>query len=297
LNTQEILDQLKFNTGTFPRQALQEAMARPHDMIPELLNVLRYNIENLEEIAENLTSIGYIQNIFALYLLAQFREKQAYPLLVKFLSLPEELLFDVTGDVITEDMGRILASVSCGDVQLLPSLIENSDINEYIRSVTLSSYLVLLCSGEISRDEVLKYLQYLFREGLERKHSHIWNELVVCSTKIYPEELYQDIKKAYEDGLIDPFSVGIQDVDDALQKGKERTLLLLKKDHHCSLIEDTIQELQWWACFEPKKKLKQNSNRLVEESQKFPKIGRNQPCPCGSGKKYKKCCLLDLNER
>ncbi len=22
------------------------------------------------------------------------------------------------------------------------------------------------------------------------------------------------------------------------------------------------------------------------------KIGRNEPCPCGSGKKYKKCCLL-----
>jgi uncharacterized protein YecA (UPF0149 family) len=21
------------------------------------------------------------------------------------------------------------------------------------------------------------------------------------------------------------------------------------------------------------------------------KIGRNQPCPCGSGKKYKRCCL------
>ena len=24
--------------------------------------------------------------------------------------------------------------------------------------------------------------------------------------------------------------------------------------------------------------------------QKAPKIGRNDPCPCGSGKKYKKCC-------
>nr|MBC8146823.1 SEC-C domain-containing protein [Bacteroidota bacterium] len=22
-----------------------------------------------------------------------------------------------------------------------------------------------------------------------------------------------------------------------------------------------------------------------------PKVGRNKPCPCGSGKKYKKCCL------
>ena len=22
------------------------------------------------------------------------------------------------------------------------------------------------------------------------------------------------------------------------------------------------------------------------------KVGRNEPCPCGSGKKYKKCCLF-----
>ena len=22
-----------------------------------------------------------------------------------------------------------------------------------------------------------------------------------------------------------------------------------------------------------------------------PKIGRNEPCPCGSGRKYKKCCM------
>lgn len=26
------------------------------------------------------------------------------------------------------------------------------------------------------------------------------------------------------------------------------------------------------------------------------KIGRNEPCPCGSGKKYKKCCLLKENQ-
>jgi len=28
---------------------------------------------------------------------------------------------------------------------------------------------------------------------------------------------------------------------------------------------------------------------------KTPKIGRNQPCPCGSGKKYKNCCLNTEN--
>ena len=28
-----------------------------------------------------------------------------------------------------------------------------------------------------------------------------------------------------------------------------------------------------------------------------PKIGRNQPCPCGSGRKYKKCCGAPKNLR
>jgi uncharacterized protein len=27
------------------------------------------------------------------------------------------------------------------------------------------------------------------------------------------------------------------------------------------------------------------------ENRSGPKVGRNEPCPCGSGKKYKKCCL------
>jgi uncharacterized protein YecA (UPF0149 family) len=25
-----------------------------------------------------------------------------------------------------------------------------------------------------------------------------------------------------------------------------------------------------------------------------PKVGRNEPCPCGSGKKFKKCCLNSI---
>jgi uncharacterized protein YecA (UPF0149 family) len=29
----------------------------------------------------------------------------------------------------------------------------------------------------------------------------------------------------------------------------------------------------------------------VNRPKPFGKVGRNAPCPCGSGKKYKKCCL------
>ena len=32
--------------------------------------------------------------------------------------------------------------------------------------------------------------------------------------------------------------------------------------------------------------------RRVASAKKRHKIGRNEPCPCGSGKKYKKCCLV-----
>jgi hypothetical protein len=31
--------------------------------------------------------------------------------------------------------------------------------------------------------------------------------------------------------------------------------------------------------------------KSIDQTKKIKKIGRNDPCPCGSGKKYKKCCL------
>ena len=30
----------------------------------------------------------------------------------------------------------------------------------------------------------------------------------------------------------------------------------------------------------------------IRDSKTNPKIGRNEPCPCGSGKKYKRCCFV-----
>lgn len=48
---------------------------------------------------------------------------------------------------------------------------------------------------------------------------------------------------------------------------------------------------QWDSLINPERrkelyKLEKSSKTVV----KPPKVGRNDPCPCGSGKKYKKCC-------
>jgi uncharacterized protein YecA (UPF0149 family) len=43
-----------------------------------------------------------------------------------------------------------------------------------------------------------------------------------------------------------------------------------------------------------------DKRRAAEALRNRPKVGRNAPCPCNSGKKYKKCCLdkpVDPGER
>ncbi len=37
-----------------------------------------------------------------------------------------------------------------------------------------------------------------------------------------------------------------------------------------------------------------NKNQFQKQNPSFKKVGRNDPCPCGSGKKYKKCCGRNL---
>lgn len=61
--------------------------------------------------------------------------------------------------------------------------------------------------------------------------------------------------------------------------------------------------MSWMAAFHPKPEKKQSDNlgRNIYEMEglsaqathvrSIPKIGRNDPYVCGSGKKFKKCCL------
>src|ERR1017187_2080853 len=68
------------------------------------------------------------------------------------------------------------------------------------------------------------------------------------------------------------------------------------------IIEDAISEMDSWYCFNRQELATSRPSLLsgtaisaaASTKNAAPihreKIGRNQPCPCGSGKKYKKCC-------
>ncbi|MBC7140087.1 MAG: SEC-C domain-containing protein [Defluviimonas sp.] len=67
------------------------------------------------------------------------------------------------------------------------------------------------------------------------------------------------------------------------------------------LVTDAIDELSRWHCYsdaffeEQKARKVPNAFRVAPwtEALQAPagKVGRNDPCPCGSGRKFKKCCL------
>jgi Protein of unknown function (DUF1186) len=103
MDIQDILQKLEVNEGTFPREALVQAIAQREEIIPELLRVLAEAQHNIEHLRES----EYMTHIYAMYLLAQFREPRAYPLIVEFFSIPGDIALDTTGDVATEDLAGV----------------------------------------------------------------------------------------------------------------------------------------------------------------------------------------------
>ncbi|MBZ5726619.1 MAG: DUF1186 domain-containing protein [Acidobacteriia bacterium] len=300
METAEILHEFERATGKFARAAVEAAVARREEVTPELLRILEETVDRAAELdAEG----DYMAHLYAMFLLAQFRETRAYPLVVRFASLPGDLLDSLCGDFITEDLGQVLASVCGGELTGIQSLIENEDNDEWVRGAALSGLVALVAAGQKSRDEIVNYFTGLFRGKLVRQWSHVWDTLVSYSSDLYPEELLDDIERAYEDGLVDPYYIGFDDVKRDLAVGKDRILARLADNPHRRLVQDTIAEMGWWACFREDRQTrarssaqspaKANLNPVAVASpikRATPKTGRNEPCPCGSGKKYKKCC-------
>ncbi len=299
MNTAEILQQFERHTGKFARAAVEAAVAQPEEIAPELLRIL----EDAADRAAQLDAEGdYIAHLYAMFLLAQFRETRAYPLVIRFASLPGDLPHSLCCDFITEDLGRVLASVCGGELAGIQSLIENEGADQWVRGAGLDSLVTLVATGQKSRDEIVTYFADLFRGKLVRRWSHVWDALISDSSELYPADLLDDIERAYEEGLVNPGYIGLDDVKRDLAEGKDATLAKLRDDPHRRLVEDTVAEMGWWACFQEDSRsgVKNTgpapaNSRIpaVPSSQvqkAMPKTGRNEPCPCGSGKKYKKCC-------
>lgn len=118
------------------------------------------------------------------------------------------------------------------------------------------------------------------------------------------EKAYQIYLRGIEDVLKEKKAQEQQENDDLYQSHyyKDISLLYEELEELCTYMGKTEEAESW-------KETRENYLAAYKEVEPYlakddifmpvqmpivreePKIGRNDPCPCGSGKKYKKCCL------
>jgi len=302
---EDIIDDLRYLTQGYPIAAVNAALSRKDEILPILFGFLNHTLENYKNLEDY-----YFGHIYALFFLAYFREKSAFSLVMQIASLPGEWPDTLLGDTITEDLASIIASVYDGNISLIQKLIESETTNTWARDAALRSLLILVQSNQLERDWVIQYFKQLFRRPDLSFDEMLITHLVCASADLYPVELYDEIKLAYANQQVDTWRIKIREIDSIISMSKEDALAkYLYDDRRYHLITDIIKSMSWWACFNEKKSRNFNFNdennddddeydwEFSEDSEietyrrGSPKIGRNEPCPCGSGKKYKKCCL------
>jgi len=310
MTPQVLFDQLKSVSQPPSETVFTEIEQQQAALTPLLL-------EELEAFAEDLSSVeskgeDYIRHIIAPFLLANFRHQLAYPVLIKLISHSGDKLVNLTGEVFTEALGRILASVYDGNLDPIKSVIENPTINIWIRSAALETLVVLWKEDQLSRSEVIDYLKELMTGKLERIPSYVWDNIGLIAYDLHPNGMETLLQEAIKERLIAPLVLDLNLLDDCVKSDLNKVI-----QHKDSVIKgyikSPIEELSWWLY--PNTKPMETgmdyadlevpiAEKTIIPGERFApmgwrpktvtrttqKIGRNDPCYCGSGRKYKKCC-------
>ncbi|WP_173023625.1 DUF1186 domain-containing protein [Chlamydia felis] len=236
-----ILEDLAYDEGILPREAIEAAIVKHTQITPYLLQILE---DATERVPELINDGSYQGHLYAMYLLAQFRETRALPLIIKLFSHTGDTPHAIAGDVLTEDLSRILASV-CDDDSLIKDLIESPGINPYVKAAGISSLVHLVGIKKISRDATIRYFGELLNYRLEKSPSFAWDSLIAAICALYPGELFYPISKAFNAGLVDVTFISMEDVTNIINEETVESCLqeLLFSPE---LINDTLEEMEKW---------------------------------------------------
>ncbi len=262
-----------------PRAAIRAAVAQKEEITPVLIHELDMCLVEYRE-GTLMEDGSWLVPAVAATLLASFGEQAAHERLVALLSMDEEHLEWMWSDSITEDGARLLLSTYPGDPSLLQGLVENERAYDFARVEALKALYGAVKASMLEEAGFVGYLTGLFRGKLSRLPSYLWDEMVNVSAQMRLEHLEPDILKACEEGLCE--TIGDRDLEEVLHILHGRDPFPGWVADEVKLISDAELELSQWPFF--------NEKQTKVPKPVKPKTGRNDPCPCGSGKKYKKCC-------
>jgi hypothetical protein len=280
-----------------PRDALRAATDRRAEMVPLFLEQIeRYVSTNAA------APTGSTPLFLLFHLLGEWRETSAYHALAGLLASPSDRLDEALGDAVTETAHRVMAAVFDGDPQPIYNIILDENADEYVRAGMCETLAMLVVQGRLDRSEVAAFLRDCWISLQPRDGCFVWHGWQSAIALLGLAELEEIVKEAFDRQIIHPswlrYSHFKADLEHAIHNPTEPRK---KWVGEFTLFGDTIEELSKWGCFSDRYKEDRESARnpvllpLFLPSAPIVNplrdVGRNDPCPCGSGRKYKKCCL------
>lgn len=292
-----ILSELNDDDSALPVDAIRETREHRDLFIPLL-------IESLREAAAHARAGHDVEgglHFLALFLLSEFKAQEALPAILESISLPGEQVFDLFGDAVTESFPTILAGFCIESRATLLNIILDKSYNEYVRWSAALSYIYLVFHGHVTRETAVEELRQPLRIFLDQADRSSVLHIISTLSYLAPREATAEIDEAYERNLMDVKYIDRKSLQEKMDDVDHWAID--ESNRFSSLgIEDTVEELQRWASYseereeelEPEERppvsfdtRPRNSTSIVNDR---PYIGRNDPCYCGSGKKFKKCC-------
>ena len=313
LDPDAIIRELDAAFDYLPETALRACQQHRDVMAPRLVAVL--------EEAARLGREGIVRegnaHLFALFLVTEFREQAAFPAILEIYSFHDPLLEDLT--VATEVPRRVLAVFAGDQPELIESLISSRQLDDYIRWEAAAALCSLVFDGRMTREDAVERLMRQVRAAVAVEDAWAVTICVCELSQINPLETKDEIKSVFDTHLVDESIINWRCFERHLHPEAPDVCPALEY-HEPSAIADTVEELRGWYCFSEecreadKRAEVRRLNEPVPEAfspldsweppppsigtirQDAPRVGRNDPCPCGSGKKYKKCCLRTAGE-
>ena len=196
---------------------------------------------------------------------------------------------------------RVIAGVCDGDLQPIFDVIKDPAADEFVRCQMIDALVMIALHRSETRPQVTAYLERFFASEIEKPET-LWGSWAFAVADLGLEHLEPQVRQAFEQEWISPDEADFDFFREQLRKAREGgESPWFHRSRNSRLIESAIDELSGWYCFSDKY-LKARAKERASASalpgffgdtfeRERPKVGRNDPCPCGSGRKSKKCCL------
>jgi hypothetical protein len=230
-----------------------------------------------------------------LFIIGAARDTGAFQPLLRLLRHPERDLDYLLGDLVTESLAQIVASTFDGDVPALLTVIVDPARDEFVRDALLGAATFLAWDRRIDREQMRLFLEYFYQERLAEDKDYAWIGWLHAIALLGLRDLEPLVRKAWDDGRIPEKILDYEDFESDLAAA-ERDPDDVGRFHAANLgyVDDVLNELAWVRSIERHEESHEDDAVLdfIEPvTNPLRHVGRNDPCPCGSGKKAKKCCL------